>query len=335
MTHTLEGIARLAGVSRSTVSRVVNDHPNVKPEVREHVWQIIRQTGYQPQAAARSLVTKRTNVIGLIIPQAVTALFTDPFFPLLIRGITESCNARGCHLMLSLFTGQVDPDDLYRQVVRGGYLDGVAVASTTLDDPLVRRMMDDGVRFVSVGAHPDRRVNYVDVDNVSGARMAVEHLLRQGRRRIATVTGPRDHVAGRDRLAGYRQALELRSIAYDQALVAEGDFTEDGGRAAMQRLLPHAPDAVFAASDMMGVGAMKALREVGRRIPDDVAMVGFDDLPVASIVEPGLTTMRQPIDRLGTMAAEMLLDLIEGKVEGPQHVILPVQLVVRESCGRR
>lgn len=333
MPHTLEGIAQMAGVSRSTVSRVINHQPNVKAEVREQVWQIIRQVGYQPHAAARSLVTKRTHVIGLIIPQAVTSLFTDPFFPLLIRGIAEACNAHGCQLMLSLFTGQTNPDDLYREVVRSGHLDGVAVASTNLDDPLVPRMIEDGVRFISVGAHPDRRVSYVDVDNASGARMAVEHLLRQGRRRIATVTGPRRMVAGRDRLAGYRQALEGRGLPYDEALVAEGDFSEDGGRLAMQRLLTQAPDAVYAASDMMAVGAMKVLKEAGRRIPDDVAVAGFDDLPVASIVEPALTTVRQPIERLGAMAAEVLLDLIEGKVEGPQHVILPAQLVVRQSCG--
>ncbi|HOG48501.1 MAG TPA: LacI family DNA-binding transcriptional regulator [Anaerolineae bacterium] len=335
MTHTLEGIARLAGVSRSTVSRVINNHPSVKPEVREHVWQIIRQVGYQPHAAARSLVTKRTHVIGLFIPRAVTALFGDPFFPLLIRGITDTCNAHGCHLMLSLCSGHIDPDDLYRQVLRGGYLDGVVVASTNLDDPLVPRLIGDGVRFLSVGAYPDSRVSYVDVDNVSGTRMAVEHLLRQGRRRIATICGPRAMVAGRDRLAGYRQALEARGMAYDEALVAEGDFSEDGGRAAMQRLLAQAPDALFAASDMMAIGAIKALREAGRRIPQDVAIVGFDDLPLASIMEPGLTTVRQPIERLGAMAAEVLLDLVEGRVEGPQHVILPVQLVVRQSCGSR
>lgn len=335
MTHTLEGIARLAGVSRSTVSRVVNNHPNVRPEVREHVWQIIRQVGYQPHAAARSLVTKRTHVIGLIIPRAVTSLFTDPFFPLLIRGIADTCNAHGCHLMLSLFTARTDQDDLYRQVMRSGYLDGVLVSSTNLDDPLIPRLLQDGVRFISVGSHPDPRVSYVDVDNVSGARMAVEHLLRQGRRRIATVLGPRCTTAGRDRLAGYRQALEARGVPYDEALVAEADFTEEGGRAAMQQLLASAPDAVFAASDMMAIGAMKAIKEAGQAIPDDVAVAGFDDLAVASIVEPALTTVRQPIDRLGSLAAEVLLDLIEGRAEAPQQVILPAQLVVRESCGSR
>ncbi len=333
MTHTLEEIAKLAGVSRSTVSRVINDHPNVRPEVRERVWQVIREVGYQPHAAARSLATNRTQVLGLIIPQAVTTLFTDPFFPHLIQGMAEACNAHRYHLMLSLFTGRTDQESLYRRVLRSGTLDGVVVASTTLDDPLIPRLLQEKLPFVSVGRHREAAVSYVDVDNVAGARQAVEHLLRQGHRRIATVTGPLAMMAGRDRLEGYRQALEARGVPVDDALIAEGDFTEEGGRMAMQRLLPHRPTAVFVASDTMAVGAMKAIKEAGLRIPEDVAVVGFDDLPVASIVEPALTTVRQPIERLGATAVEVLIGLIEQQAEAPQHVILPTQLVIRASCG--
>jgi len=333
MGHTLEQIAKLAGVSRSTVSRVVNNHPGVRPEVRDQVWQVIQQVGYQPHAAARSLATRRTQIIGLIIPRAVTALFTDPFFPHLIRGMAEACNNHHYHLMLSLFSSQVEQEDLYRRVLRSGYLDGVIVASTMLNDPIIPRLLQDSVPFVSVGRYPDQRVNYVDADNVSGARMAVEHLLRLGRQRIATITGPLGMIPGQDRLEGYGQALASHGLPVDDRLIAEADFTEGGGWASMQRLLPQRPDAVFVASDMMAIGAVKAVKEAGLRIPDDVAIVGFDDLPVASIVEPALTTIRQPIDRLGTTAVEMLISLIEGKVKGPQHVILPTQLVVRASCG--
>ena len=334
MTHkTLEQIAQLAGVSRSTVSRVVNGHPNVRPEVRQHVQQIIRQVGYQPHAAARSLVTKRTHIVGLIIPRAVTNIFTDPFFPQLIRGMADTVNAHECHLMLSLFTGYTDEDRLYLQVLRSGTLDGVVVASTSLDDPLIPRLMADGISFVMVGRYPDERVSYVDTDNVAASRMAVEHLLRLGHRRIATVAGPQNTSAGLDRLAGYRQALEARGLPTDVALIAEADYTEEGGRAAMQRLLARRPTAVFAASDMMAIGAMKAIKEAGLCIPQDVAVIGFDDLPVASIVEPALTTVRQPIDQLGATAADVLLNLIGQEVEAPQHVILPTQLVIRASCG--
>jgi LacI family transcriptional regulator len=333
MGHTLEQIAKLAGVSRSTVSRVVNDHPSVRPEVRDRVREVIHQAGYQPHAAARSLATRRTQVIGLIIPQAVTTLFTDPFFPHLIRGMAEVCNIHHYHLMLSLFSSRTEQESLYRRVLRSGYLDGVIVASTMLDDPIIPRLLQDGVPFVSVGRYPDERVNYVDVDNARGARMATEHLLRLGHQRIATIAGPLGMMPGRDRLEGYRQALTSRGLPGDEKLITEADFTEEGGWAAMQRLLPQRPEAAFVASDMMAIGAVKAIKEAGLRIPDDLAIVGFDDLPVASIVEPALTTIRQPIDRLGATAVEMLISLIEGTVEGPQHVILPAQLVVRDSCG--
>jgi LacI family transcriptional regulator len=321
---------------------VVNQHPNVRPEVRERVWEVIRKTGYQPHAAARSLATRRTRVIGLIIPQAVTTLFTDPYFPILIRGVADACNAHNYHLMLSLFSrrrvqeSRARQDLLYQQVLRSRYLDGVVVSSAPLDDPIFPRLLEDGVPFIIVGRYPHERANYVDVDNVVGARMAVEHLLRLGHERVATITGPLNMCAGQDRLEGYRQALAARGIPVDEDLIAEGDFTEQGGQAAMRRLLPHRPTAVFAASDMMAAGAIKVLREAGLRVPEDVAVVGFDDIPLASMVEPPLTTVRQPIEQLGSMAVELLVSLMENPGEETVHrVVLPTELVIRASCGVR
>jgi LacI family transcriptional regulator len=333
---TLEGIAEMAGVSRSTVSRVVNDHPSVRTEVRERVWRVIRETGYQPHAAARSLVTHRTRIIGTIIPEAVTTLFTDPFFPLLLRGVTEACNAHHYYLMLSLFSGPANQDEMYRRVIGSGNLDGVIVASTSTDDPIFSRLLQDGLPFVLVGRFPDARVNYVDVDNVAGARMAVEHLIRLGHERIGTVTGPLNMTHGQDRLEGYRQALEAHRIPVQRELIFEGDFTEDSGRMAAQQLLPASPTAIFAASDMMAVGALKALRETGRRVPEDVALVGFDDLPIATAIEPPLTTVRQPIEGLGAMAVDLLVNLLENPPDdraSAHRLVLPVKLVVRDSCG--
>ncbi len=333
MSPTLEDVARIAGVSRSTVSRVVNNHPSVRPEVRERVWRAVRESGYQPHAVARSLVTNRTHILGVLIPEMVTTLFTDPFFPLLLRGATEACNAHKYHLMLSLFNDPASRDEMYARVLGNGYLDGVVVASASSSDPLIPRLLHDGIPFVSVGRHPDHRVHYVDVDNVGGARMAVEHLIRLGHRRIATITGRMDMTAGQSRLEGYRQTLEAHGIPVSPELIAEGDFSEEGGRIAMERLLPARPTAVFVASDMMAMGAMKAIREAGLRVPDDIAVVGFDDLSVASLVEPPLTTIRQPVGRLGVMAVEMLIGLLEGTITSPQHVVLPVQLILRASCG--
>jgi len=336
MSPTLEEVAKLAGVSRSTVSRVVNDHPNVRPEVREQVWEVIRQVGYQPHAAARSLVTNRTHVIGMIIPEVVTTLFTDPFFPLLLRGATEACNSHQYQLMLSLFTVNTDRQGIYQRILRSGYLDGAIVASASLDDPLVPNLLRDRIPFVSVGRYPDGRVHYVDADNINGARMAVEHLIRLGHRRIATIAGPLHAIASQDRLSGYRQALEARGIPVERELIAEGDFTEAGGTMAMQRLLPASPTAVFVASDTMAVGALKALRQAGRQVPQDIALVSFDDIPIASAIEPPLTTVRQRIEHMGSMAVEVLLSLLESssEEEAPvQRIVLPTELVVRASCG--
>ena len=189
---------------------------------------------------------------------------------------------------------------------------------------------------MSVGRYPDERVHYIDADNIGGARMAVEHLIRLGCRRIATITGRFDMTAGQERLDGYRQALQAHGIPIDENLVAKGDFSERSGVTGMQRLLSASPDAVFAASDMMAIGALKALREAGRQVPQDVALIGFDDIPSASVIEPALTTVRQPIERMGSMAVDLLLSVLESLSEGEppaQRIILPTELVIRTSCG--
>lgn len=336
MNPTLEQVALLAGVSRATVSRVINNHPNVRSEVRERVLKAIRECGYRPHAVARSLATRRTQIIGVVIPQAVTTLFTDPFFPLLLRGATETCNAHRYQLMLVLFDDPAGESDMYERVLRNGYLDGVVVSSAAVNDPIVPLMLRDQIPFVTVGRHPDRHVHCVDADNTNGARIAVEHLIRLGHRRIATIAGPSNMIAGQDRVLGYRQALAAHQIPVEENLIVHGDFTEAGGMMAMQRLLPYEPTAVFVASDSMAVGALKYLRQAGQRVPDDVALVGFDDIPLASAIEPRLTTVRQPIERLGAMAIELLLGLLKGARPAayPAHrIVLPAELIVRESCG--
>jgi len=332
MAPTLEEVAQLAGVSRSTVSRVINDHPNVRAETRGRVWQAIRESGYRPHAVARSLVTNRTQIIGMVIPEAVTTLFTDPFFPLLLGGATEACNAHHYQLLLSLFNDPTGQEEMYQRVLHNGYLDGVIVASASLKNPVFSNLLRDRIPFISVGRYPDERVDYVDVDNVGGARMAVEHLIQLGHRRIATIAGRLDMVHGQDRLEGYRQALEARHIPVNEELIVEGDYTENGGMVGMQRLLSASPGAVFVGSDTMAIGALKALRQAGQQVPQDVALIGFDDIPLASAIEPALTTVRQPIRQLGALAVETLLDLIEHPGSGPRRIVLPTQLVIRESC---
>jgi LacI family transcriptional regulator len=335
MPPTLEEVARLAQVSRSTVSRVINDHPNVRDETKDRVWQAIRESGYQPHALARSLVTNRTQIVGMIIPEAVTKIFVEPFFPLVLRGATETCNAHNYQLILSLFSTSSDQVDMYQRVLRSGYLDGVIVTSAAADDTLVANILRDRIPLVTIGRHPNEQVHYVDADNVGGARMAVEHLIRLGHRRVATITGRLSLSAGQDRLEGYRQALQAHGLALDDDLIVEGDFGESSGAAGMQALLPKSPDAIFVASDTMAIGALRVLRQAGLRVPRDVAVIGFDDIPASSVIEPLLTTVRQPIERMGSMAIEILLGVLANDTEnGTAHrIILPTELVIRESCG--
>jgi len=337
MARTLEEVAKRARVSRSTVSRVINNHPNVSATTRARVKAAIEKCGYRPHAVARSLATNRTNILGMVIPEAVTKLFTDPYFPLMLRGATEACNRNGYQLILSLFTASVDPATMHDRVVRSGYLDGVLVANVSLDDGLIPSLLVDGIPFITIGRHPEDRVNYVDVDNVGGARMAVEHLIRLGHKRIGTITGPLDMTPGQDRLDGFRNVMNAHRLPVTEGLVAEGDFTEAGGRAAMVRLLREAPTAVFAASDSMAIGAIKAIRAADLRVPEDISVIGFDDVPSAVTIEPELTTVRQPIERAGQLAVEILVNLIEEEADNgtTQRIVLPTELVVRESCGSR
>lgn len=336
MPLTLEGIAKLAGVSRSTVSRVINDHPSVRAEVRGQVQQIIREMNYQPHAAARSLVTHRTHIISVIIPESVTKLFTDPFFPMLLYGITETSNAHHYDLMLSLFNGPGEEGETYRRIIGSGNLDGVIVASAHVTDAVFVRLLQDGIPFVVVGRYPDESVNCVDVDNVGGARMAVEHLIALGHTRIATLTGPLTMTHGADRLSGYRLAMAAHQLRVTDDLIFHGDYTERSGMIGAKQLLAASPTAIFVASDVMAIGALKTLREAGLRVPQDIALVGFDDVNLAAAVEPALTTVRQPIRRLGATATELLLDLLAyppAAGTAAQRIILPTELIVRQSCG--
>lgn len=327
----LEEIARLAGVSRSTVSRVLNDHPSVRAEVRERVQRIIAETGFQPNAAARSLASQRSYMLGLVIPRTVHTVFTDPYFPQLTQGIAQACNEHD--YTLSLF---IESDDvkLFPRLSRAGLMDGVVVQASTVDDRLIPKLLATGLPMVVAGrpSHVEG-VSYVDVDNVQGAYSAVDHLARLGHRRLATITGPLNTAVGDDRLAGFRQALLAHGLTPDPHMETAGDFTEAGGYEAMRRLIDSQPTAVFAASDVMARGAIRALAEAGRRVPEDVAVVGFDDLPPATMTRPTLTTVRQPIRLMGVRAIEMLLDVIANGRDPVRRFIFDTELVIRESCG--
>lgn len=331
MATTLNEIAELAEVSRSTVSRVINNHPSVRPEVRQRVLDIIDQTGYRPNVAARSLRSRRLGLIGLVLPQTVRTLFSDPYFPRLTEGIAVACNQHD--YTLSLFI-EHDEIDLLTRITRPGLMDGLVVQATSVETTLIDRLLATKLPFIVAGRPGDApSASYVDVDNVSGAYAAVTHLIRLGYKRIATVTGPISANAAHDRFEGYQVALQERGRALDEALIVEGDFTEASGYHGARRLLVHRPDAIFVASDGMAYGALRALREARLDIPGDVALVGFDDLFVPGADQTFLTTVHQPVRDFGIRLIEELLDIIEYGPQPPRRVIMPTRLMVRQSCG--
>jgi LacI family transcriptional regulator, galactose operon repressor len=332
----LEEVARLAGVSRSTVSRVVNDDPRVSEDVRARVQQIIREHNYHPNAAARSLASRRTRILGLVFPKVTTTVFSDPFFPKLIQGAVEACNAADHNLMMLMDSSAeyIAGDRIYNRIIRGHHLDGVVIASSVVDDPIVEQLQQAGFPFVLVGRHPRyQEVNSVDVDNRAAAQSAVSHLIEHGYRRIAVIAGMRNMIATIDRYAGYVTALQEAGQLPDPALMAHGDFSQEGGYAAMQQLLPHNPDAVFVASDVMAFGALRALEERGLRVPEDIALIGFDGQEQTAHSRPPLSTVGQPIADLGREAVHILLDRIEHPDGAPRHHFLPTHLILRRSCG--
>jgi LacI family transcriptional regulator len=332
---TLEDVARLCGVSRSTVSRVVNEHPNVSSEVRKRVLKTIKSTGFQPHAAARSLASRQTWMIGLILPHSVSFIFTDPYFSHLIKGIAQACNQHNYTLALFLVDSKEAEEKIFPRVSHQGFLDGVVVqAGHDGDQRIIGRMVDQKIPMVVAG-RPIRsdNVSYIDIDNISAAYNAVSHLIRLGRKRIGTITGPTNSTVGIDRLEGYRKSLQERGRAVDESLIIPGDFTEAGGYYAMKKMLVYKPDAVFVASDVMAGGAVRALHENNLKIPGDVAIVGFDDLPMASYMDVQLTTIRQPVVQFGARAVELLIEMIEQGISHPRHVILDTELVIRKSCG--
>ncbi|NJC72397.1 LacI family transcriptional regulator [Planosporangium thailandense] len=328
---TLESVAARAGVSRATASRVVNGSPTVAPHIREAVLRAITDLGYVPNQAARSLVTQRTDSFALVLTESAGRVFSDdPFFPSIVQGASQVLDAAGKQLVLMMVNSGASHERV-EQYTLGGHVDGVMVASLHGADPLPGTLARRNIPVVVNGRPLGRpTVPYVDVDNEDGARLAVRHLLDTGRRRIATIAGPQDMVAGIDRLNGYRAEL---NDSDRRSIIATGDFTRESGIAAMRQLLADDPelDAVFAASDLMAAGALRALRQAGRRVPDDVAVIGFDDNEIARYTEPPLTTVRQPIIDLGRTMARLLLRIVDGGGVDPATV-LPTELVVRESA---
>jgi DNA-binding LacI/PurR family transcriptional regulator len=339
---TLEAVAERAGVSRATVSRVVNGGSGVREPLVEKVRRAVEELGYVPNHAARTLVTRRTGAIAVIVAEPEIKVFSNPFFAEQLLGISRELTGHDLQLVLLLVEATADYDRVGRYLA-GGHADGAVLFSLHNDDPLPAITRQVGIPTVFggrpgwPGAEADRSILYVDSDNRGGAREAVRHLITLGRSRIATITGPMDQTASVDRLDGYHDML----MDADPKLIVEGDFTEAGGARAMAEMLDRAPDldAVFVASDLMACGALRVLREHGRRVPEDVAVVGFDDMAkVAKSTEPPLTTVRQEIEEMGRLMVRLLLRRLdqpakEDSVGRPlSSVITPTRLIRRATA---
>jgi len=327
----MEDVAAVAGVSRGTISRALNGGHNVSASAMAAIQRAIRQTGYVVNQHARSLVTQRSQSVAFILSEPQGLLFEDPNFNVILSGCTQALAEHDITLVLAI-AGSADERKRVIRFVTSGHVDGALLVSAHSGNPIMEELLAHGVPVVSCGTPlgQERAVAYVAADDRDGARQMVRYLRDQGRQRIGIITGPPDTPGGVLRLAGYRDVLG--DAVEDRLVVSSESYSRAAGEAAMARLLESAPDldAVFVASDLMAAGALATLRRAGRRVPEDVAVGGFDDSAVATTVEPPLTTVRQQVLRGSREMVRLLLDLIDG--QPPAAVILPTELVIRASA---
>ena len=329
---TIKDIARELDLSVNTVSRALNSKPDVSRQTRARVLETARRLHYVPNTIARSLVTSRTATLGLVVTDVV-----NPFYSRVIRGVEETARQLGYTIILVNSNESDEDEKAALRALRSKRVDGMLISPVQASYDHLAALQEDGVPLVLINRHFDELdTDYVINDNRLGAYLAVSHLVRLGHRAIACISGPKQISSVRERMHGYRQALEESAIPAEQQCVLHTTLTLEGGYQATSRLLQSYPGltAIFAYSDLLAIGALKAIREAGRRIPDDLALVGYDDIEVSSFLEVPLTTIHQPAREMGRQAVEVLQHIIQvGGTEQHQHIVLQPRLVVRSSCG--
>jgi LacI family transcriptional regulator, galactose operon repressor len=331
---TSKDVAELAKVSRTTVSFVLNqvEGVSIPEETRQRVLDAARRLSYHPDAAGRRLATGKTHVIGLVVSQSPDRVAVDAFLPQVMHRLHQAAQQQRYHILFH--AQEPGQDQFYAHLIRERHVDGIVLSGPRTDDAELVKLHREGVPIMLMGQLPQSDIPFIDADNAGGAQAAMEHLLDLGHTRIGIITNaPLTYTASRDRLAGYKAALQGRGIKLDKRLVRTGDFTEASGEAAMNNLLklsPH-PTAVFVASDVVALGALRAIKAHGLHVPEDISLVGFDDVPAATCVEPPLTTVRLPAYGIGWGAAERLIRLIAGEELDQPGVLLETELIVRGS----
>lgn len=334
---TIKDVARLAGVSAGLVSMALSDHPAVATATKIAIRQAAERLDYVPNSVGRALRARRLGAIAVVIPHSSHHVFSHPYFVEVLEGVTEVASAHDLTVVLSTSREDQDEEAAYVKLLRSRRADGVIVAAAAIADQNVARLAASGYPVVVLGRDPqDPAVVSVVTDDRQGSVYATTHLLATHyARRLAHIAGPLGHRSAVDKLAGYRAALEAHGSQYDERLVAESDYTEQGGAAACDRLLATGIpfDGLVAANDQMAFGALQSLRRHGREVPRDLAVVGFDDIPLARLMQPPLTTVHQPMTEIGRRATERLIALLEGQSPEPRQIEIPTTLVIRRSCG--
>jgi DNA-binding LacI/PurR family transcriptional regulator len=331
---TIGEVAQLAGVSQSTVSRVINGSPRVSPAARATVERVIAEIEYVPNNSARNLAQRRSDSVAVVIPDPENRLFEEPFFPSLLSAIGSGLAEHDLQLVLIRPQSQRD-NERAQAYLRGRHVEGAIFVGLSSDDSRPQQLYVRGVPMVLVGSSPDPAISNVDCDNREGGRLATAHLVRLGRRRIATIAGALNSLSARERLEGYRWALRDGGLDLDPRLEVLGGYTADGAIKATEQLLQQLPglDGLFAANDVMAASALRVILDSGRRVPEDVAIVGFDNSPVARMTRPPLSTVMQPVEAMGREAAQVLAGLIADAASPPRHVVFATTLIVRESSS--
>jgi DNA-binding LacI/PurR family transcriptional regulator len=335
---TIRDVAQRARVSPTTVSFVLNDvqGPSLRKETRQRVIRAARELGYAPSAAARSLITGQTYSIGLIIFSA-EQLQVDAYQPQMLYSLNQVSREHGFRVLLELLEDTSQPQ-AYLELVHSKQIDGLVVMNRREDDTELLALIESAFPIVLIGRMDHPSACYVGIDEVGMAEKATTHLLSLDHRRVAYLSyAPRSYLGARARLLGYRRALQKAGLPFDESLVAYGDHSAESGYREMLGLLqiPSRPTALFAGNDTVAFGAMAAIREQGLRIPEDVAVVGYDDIPKARFATPPLTTISSKPVEVGRRAGEMLIDLIQGKEPQERQVTLEAEFIIRESCGAR
>ncbi len=334
---TSRDVAEHAGVSRTTVSLVLNNVQGVQitEETRGRVIEAALALDYVPNAAAQALASRRAQIIGIILTRNPHHIASDAFLNQILDGLITAVHNYSMRLMIDI----VEPEHqrkAYLDLVRAKRIDGLILSGPRFDDQALMALESDHFPTVLMGQLPETDFHSVDIDNFSASYQAVNHLLNLGHQRVACISNAHpSYTAASERLRGYHRALESKSVAYDQELVRYGDFDPESGYGQMKDLLERDPQvsAVFVASDVVAVGAKAAIVDHGLRIPQDIALVGFDDVPLARYLDPPLTTVRLPATELAAKASETLIQIIQGTPPGEKHVLLDSELIVRQSCG--